>query len=171
MVGVVLYCAYHVKGKTPWQLLAGDDGRLSLARAQVAGRTIVIGLVLICFSLMRLEPTEIPQQLVVLMGMSLATVGVSYVLGKSKRKQAKPTSRAATATAKAGQIAYFADLICTADENGRTILSIAKAQMLFLTGLLLILFVTKSLLDGNLMACAVETADVDELQSGRLYQP
>ncbi len=130
-------------------LFCGSDGRLSLSlsRTQAALWTLAIGMVVGGYGLLRLEVPNIPEALVVLMGMSLATGGISYV--KSDRKvtgggqalQAAPASPAKP---------RFCDLICVTDENGREELSIARAQMVFWTGLTVVLFMTKSVLDGVL---------------------
>lgn len=55
-----------------------SDGRLSLARTQVALWTVAIGMVVGGYGMLRLEVPNIPDTLVILMGMSLLTGGVSY---------------------------------------------------------------------------------------------
>ncbi|MFZ5594379.1 MAG: hypothetical protein ACOY4D_08995 [Pseudomonadota bacterium] len=125
----------------------GNDGRLSLSRTQVALWTLAIGVVVGGYGLLKLEVPDIPETLVVLMGMSLATGGISYVKGDRK----VPASAQALQTAPASAIKpRFCDLVCAVDENGQEHLSLARAQMLFWTGLTVVLFMIKSVLDGVL---------------------
>lgn len=125
----------------------GDDGRLSLSRAQVGLWTLAIGMVVGGYGLLKLEVPEIPETLVVLMGMSLATGGISY----AKREKKETSESQATQAGLSSPVKpRLCDLVCVIDENSQEQLSLARAQMLFWTGLTVLLFMTKSLLDGVL---------------------
>jgi hypothetical protein len=96
--------------------------------------TLCIGATVFSFGLTRLEPSAIPETLVALMGLSLATRAITYTQEKPSTKKYVP---------------HLSDLIRS--KVGTTYeLSITKAQMLFWTCLVACLFVAKSLLDGML---------------------
>lgn len=115
-------------------LLMGPEGRLSLSKTQAAVWTVCIGGVVFLFGLIRLEPPAIPESLVALMGLSLATRVLSFSKEKRSNIQYAP---------------QLSDLIRSLDGD-RLELAITKAQMLFWTCLVACLFVAKSLLDGVL---------------------
>ena len=123
---------------TPVQFLTAVDGHLSLGQTQIACWTIFVGGVVLGYGLIRLEIPTIPASLLALMGASLATGGVAY-FQDSQKQQAPANSNSP----------QLSDLVknFTADQaQGQ--LSLAKAQMIFWTVLLLVLFVSKSILDG-----------------------
>jgi hypothetical protein len=134
-VFIVALCA-KIKGSA-WVMVCAEDGTLSLWRAQLLAWTFVVGSVVLCFGLTRLEIPTIPETLVALMGMSLATGGLGYI-GNKEHLQPKGAS--------AGQAApktlpvRLGELLC--DENGE--LSVARIQMVFWTVLMLLLFFVKS---------------------------
>jgi len=136
----------RAKKENPMLLLTGLDGHLALSQAQIACWTIVVGSVVLGYGLIRREIPEIPGSLIVLMGASLATGGVAYFQDIKK----------ATATAaKGGSMPAldwrWGDLIRIFHEDGRPPeLSLSKAQMLFWTVLLLLLFLSKSILEGGI---------------------
>ena len=122
-------------------LLTASDGHLSLSKLQMALWTLAVGAVVLYFALLRLEVPSVPESLVVLMGLSLATTGISY--GSAPPGGAAPPG---------GRIWRWADLVTIYDEGtGRPAeLSLARAQMLFWTLLLLVVFVAKTVLGGVL---------------------
>lgn len=128
-------------------LFCDSDGLLSLSRTQVALWTLSIGVVVGGYGLLKLEVPDIPETLVVLMGMSLATGGISYVKGDRKGTRGGQAIQSVPSSARKP---HFYDLVCIIDENGREQLSLARAQMVFWTGLTVVLFMTKSVLDGVL---------------------
>lgn len=117
--------------------MQADDGHLSLSLLQMALWTLVVGMVVMYFAIVQLQVPEIPTQLVVLMGMSLVTTGISYA--KTER----------TNVAGPNENWSLADLIEDADGGG---LSLSRAQMLFWTLLLIAVFVGKSMLTAELWA-------------------
>jgi hypothetical protein len=146
LVGGIAILSRRITGRAS-HVLCGPDGRLSLARVQVAAWTIAVGGVVVAFGLVRLEVPEIPESLVVLMGLSFLTGGISYFQANKTPPPPPPLSpdpRRAPA---------LADLVresAPGQDDGRP--SLARAQMVFWTGLLLVLFVAKSLLDGAIWA-------------------
>jgi hypothetical protein len=115
-------------------LLLNPEGRLSLSKTQAAVWTLCIGFMVFTFGLTRLAPPWVPETLVALMGLSLATRVVTYTQEKPTKRKYKPE---------------LSDLI-RSQVGAEYALSITKAQMLYWTCLLAGLFVLKSLLDGEL---------------------
>jgi hypothetical protein len=196
-VGIVLLAR---RTQHPGGFLLGDDGRLSLSSLQMALWTLVIGAVVFFFGVVQLDVPDIPASLVVLMGMSLVTRGVtSHATDKAAAATATaaaaaPADAANAAASAAGDAAvaavveavagptaalpapgvapvaapapapltakaaadsrshwHWSDLISdTAPEGQPRPLSLSRAQMLFWTLLLIILFLSKSILSGML---------------------
>ena len=71
-------------------LLRGVDGGLSLSRSQVAAWTVAVAGVVFGHGLVRLEIPEIPDSLLVLMGLSLATGGISYAQTRGAAQPERP---------------------------------------------------------------------------------
>lgn len=137
---LIVFLSWRKKGN-PLQLLTGVDGHLSLSQTQVACWTVIVGGVVLGYGMVKFEVPDIPASLLALMGASLVTGGVSYFQDAKKQKAA--TGGNAT------QIAPdLADLIRAFIPGQPPELSLAKAQMLFWTLLLIVIFVSKSILDG-----------------------
>lgn len=132
-------------GGNPLRLLTGADGRLSLAQTQIACWTVVVGSVVLGYGLIKLEIPTIPASLLVLMGASLATGGIAFFQDAQKQKAEGVVVAEGAA---AGRPLEFRDLVRVFPPGQAPELSLAKAQMLFWTVLLIVLFVSKSLLDG-----------------------
>ena len=141
---IVLVLAWR-RDSPPVLLLTGVDGHLSLAQTQVACWTIFVGSVVLGYGLIRLEIPEIPESLVVPMGASLVTGGVAYFQDAKKERAA-----VATGIAPAGRLWEWGDLVRVFAPDQAPELSLSKAQMLFWTVLLLVLFVSKSIFEGRI---------------------
>lgn len=145
--------------KSPLYLISGPDGYMSLWRTQLVAWTLAVGGMVFLFGIIQLDVPRIPESLVTLMGMSVATGALSAIAGKPKS--------AGQATAKAKADAHDPDkpahtpalaekprwkhLISSYDPHVHTVvLSVPKAQMVFWTGVILVLFVFKSWLSGQL---------------------
>lgn len=133
--------------ESPFGLLCADDRHLSLSKAQVALWTTAIGAVVFFHGLIQLDVPIIPTQLLVLMGLSVATGGISYLAPPpqavaSTTDQPNPAGGAKIRPA-------LSDLIRTFPNPGTPELSISRAQMLFWTVVTVILFVSKSALEGG----------------------
>ena len=139
-------------GKGALNLITAPDGHLSLWRAQLAAWTVAIGSVVFCFGLTRLELPKIPDTLVALMGLSLATGGLSYLAGNQTEKSVKRGVEPAT-NRRRSLLKGLSELICDYDsaESGGEI-SISRTQMLFWTVLMLFLFFIKSIQESGLWA-------------------
>jgi uncharacterized membrane protein len=136
----------RAKKENPMLLLTGVDGHLALSQAQIACWTIVVGGVVLGYGMIQREIPEIPASLIVLMGASLATGGVAYF--QDVKKAAKRV--AATGIGPAAREWRWGDLIRVFSPDRPPELSLSKAQMLFWTVLLLVLFVSKSILEGRI---------------------
>ncbi|MCF8050034.1 MAG: hypothetical protein K9L59_02270 [Desulfobacterales bacterium] len=149
VVAFILWISKTAKG-SPIYLITGADGYLSLSRTQMALWTVAIGTVVFGFGLFQHQVPEIPDALLALMGLSLATTGISYA--KVSKPPAPESGNAILPQAPAPPVTpHLADLVSVSRTSSPAKdLSIAKAQMLFWTGLLLVLFLAKSILDGVL---------------------
>jgi hypothetical protein len=134
--------SWRAKGN-PLYLLCGLDRHLSLWRSQVAAWTVAVGSMVTAYGLIRLEIPDVPDSLVTLMGLSLATGGLRYVTTKGDERK--------VALADPQRKPKLTDLVLTHEEDTKKDeLSITKAQMIFWTVLMLLLFSIKSALDGVL---------------------
>jgi hypothetical protein len=127
-------------GRHPIGILRGPSGRLSLAHTQVALWTISIGMMITGYGFLRFDVPDIPESLAVLMGLSIATGGISQWRSHTTFK---------ALTSKHYQPRLY-NLISEVDKNGKEVLSLPRAQMVFWTGITLTLFIIKSTLDGVL---------------------
>jgi hypothetical protein len=150
------------------RLLQSPDGRVSLSKTQAAAWTLCIGAIVFYFGLTRLQTPTIPESLVALMGLSLATRAISLakerqspeITGRSIHTEGATVTTPDTPLAESTRIRIdpppvvakpqLSDLIHTGDKDGNPIPSIIKAQMFFWTCLVIILFCVKSILDGIL---------------------
>lgn len=132
-------------GGTPLLLLTGVDGHLSLAQTQIACWTVAVGSVVLGYGFIMLDIPTVPTSLLALMGASLTTGGVAFFQDAQKQRTATTTGVAATQRTLA-----LGDLIRVFPPGQVPELSLAKAQMLFWTVLLLVLFLSKSILDGTI---------------------
>jgi hypothetical protein len=139
---IVIALAWR-RGSNPVLLLTGVDGHLSLAQAQIACWTVAVGSVVLVYGFIRLAIPEIPEALLVLMGASLTTGGLAFF--RDAQKQQAAIAAGATPTIRTW---HLSDLVRSFDTGQEPQLSLAKAQMLFWTVLLIVLFVAKSILDG-----------------------
>ena len=150
----------------PWLLLiTGPDGYLSLWRAQLMIWTFAVASLVFLFGLLQLKVPTIPESLVSLMGLSLAT-GVLGKMGQPSPSKAPPPPEPAQPTAsatfqgaggslvptQAGAVSpNWFDLISTWNFDLQQVeLSIPKAQMVVWTLVVVVLFCVKSVLGGEL---------------------
>jgi hypothetical protein len=154
-------------------LVTGHDGYLSLWRAQLMLWTFAVAGLLFLFGLLRLRVPDIPESLVALMGMSLVTGGLSAVearkqavdkakahgqggaaaeaIAKEKSKSPEGAGQGAAAPAPAEVRGELADLVCGwNDTTKQPEMSVPKAQMVVWTVVVLLLFLVKSVLEGEL---------------------
>lgn len=142
-LAIVIGLAWRKSGN-PMLLLTGVDGHLSLSQAQVACWTAVVAAVVFGFGILRLHIPDIPGSLLVLMGTSLATGGLAYFKDAQREQTA-----AASGVNPVQRTWHWGDLVRNFTPGQQTPeLSLAKAQMILWTLLLLVLFVSKSILDG-----------------------
>ena len=121
---------------------------LSLSRTQVGLWTMAIGGMVVGYGLVKIEVPDIPESLVALMGLSLATGSIVYL--KDKSNLGAQTSSGGDATTKIAVKPQLGDLVREYSDGGKGELSISRAQMVFWTGITLVLFIFKSLVSGQL---------------------
>ena len=134
--------------KNAGDLLRGPNGKISLSRLQVIVWTIAIGALVLLYGMIRLNVPDIPETLVMLMGMSVLTTGISQakVTQQVQNAQAAAAANNALPPNPPPQAPLrWGDLL--RDDDGP---SLAKTQLLFWTVLTISLFVAKSLLGGAL---------------------
>lgn len=141
---IVILLSRQMKG-SPLIFLTGVDGHLSLAQTQIACWTVAVGSVVLGYGFIKLEIPNIPTSLLVLMGASLTTGGIAFFQDEKKQQTAINSG----VTAFQHPLA-FGDLVRVFPTGQAPELSLAKAQMLFWTVLLLVLFLSKSILDGTI---------------------
>lgn len=153
------------QGKSILHLVSGPDGYMSLWRTQLAVWTLAVGSMVFLFSIIQLDVPRIPESLVVLMGMAVATGSLSALAGKGPQPATAASAPAPILAATPPGASsppvgpppaakpLWSHLISTFNhETGHVVLSVSKAQMVFWTGVIVVLFVVKSLLSGELWA-------------------
>jgi hypothetical protein len=152
----IIYCLCNIKTaerkhlKGVMSLISGPDNYLSLWRTQLVAWTLAVGSMVFFFGVIQLQVPRIPDSLVALMGMSVATGGLSAIAARSKQKYQDDTAESTEGPEK-NHKPEFSDLISSYNQDLKVVvLSVPKAQMLFWTGIILILFVAKSILTGEL---------------------
>lgn len=173
-----------MKGAGVLYFLSGPDNYMSLWRTQLAAWTIAVGGMVLMFGIIQFDVPRIPETLVALMGLSVATGGLSALAtkkspsgegnGTSPTPTVPPPSDATVSVNPSPVVAPnppsglhkkaearsrgIADrprwwhLISSYSEDApsKKALSVSKAQMVFWTGIILVLFVVKSILRGEL---------------------
>ena len=148
LVGFIWYMSTRKGRKRAVYLICGDDGYLSLWRTQLVAWTLAVGGLVFCFGLIHLEVPHIPETLVALMGMSVATGGLSSIAARS---QWQAQLKDGVPPEPNRDFPHLSDLISSYSPIFKDVrLSVPKAQMVFWTGIILVLFVAKSLLIGEL---------------------
>ncbi len=132
--GIILILCKKAK-KSPSEFLKDNNNRFSLSRVQIAAWTFAIAFIVTVFGLMNLSIDSIPETLIVLMGLSFVTGGVSAHISDDNDKSAVSLG--------------LSDILCVY-KDGENRLDIPRAQMFIWTGVVLALFFTKSLYDGIL---------------------
>lgn len=149
-----------------------NDGKLSLARTQVALWTVAIGMVVGGYGMLKLDVPDIPDTLVMLMGMSLVTGGVSYLKTDQKNRAAAGDAAENPPRPAPSRVGpRVSDLVCVIDNQGNEQLSLVRAQMVFWTGLAVVMFVTKSVLDGVLWDIPLEMVGLMGMSQAAYLSP
>jgi len=148
-----------------------NDGRLSLARTQVALWTLAIGMVVGGYGMLKLEVPDIPDTLVILMGMSLITGGVSYIKTDKKESAVSLSDQSDPLMRLPRVLPRLSDLVCIIDEQGNEQLSLVRAQMVFWTGLTIVMFMVKSVLDGVLWDIPLEMVGLMGMSQAAYLSP
>jgi hypothetical protein len=137
------------------------DGRLSLAMVQMALWTYAVGFIVLYELFVRLDAADIPASLIVLMTASLLTAGVSATLNgpAAPGEAAQPDVVVGTPPApppapepehKPIRTRLLELFTLPTDPADGSKLSLSRAQMLFWTAVIIMMFVSKSLLSEEL---------------------
>ncbi len=132
-------------------LLCENNGKLSLSKVQMTIWTLAIVGIVAVYSQTKMTLPDIPWTLLALMGSSYAT----RALAKWNDKEQPPmpaTNDGSLSRTEQRMKPSIAHLVC--DHQGR--LSLPRAQMLVWTVLTVSIFVTKSLLDGQMWDVPIE---------------
>ncbi|MBN1983226.1 MAG: hypothetical protein JW795_16950 [Chitinivibrionales bacterium] len=152
-----------VSQKKLYQIVLSTEGRLCLGKIQLIAWTLLIGTIVFCFSLIRFDVSPIPDSLVCLLAISLATSALNYY---STVKQSKTNSGSPVGIAQSSGVTpvvaqqsatvidntiklRFRDLIADYQDNGQETISLLRVQMVFWSGIVMVLFVLKSFLTGQ----------------------
>jgi ABC-type uncharacterized transport system permease subunit len=130
------------------QVMCEKNGKLSLSKVQMALWTGVILAVVYAYSLARTATPEIPETLLLLMGASYATRALVQWQGGSSDIKDEQTQAIDQPRVKP-QLMHL-----VSDSEG--CLSLPRMQMLVWTILTIIMFITKSLLDGHMWHVPLE---------------
>jgi hypothetical protein len=136
IIGVILVACRIAKGSA-LPLICSPDGTVSLWRFQLLAWTFAVGSIVVCLGLTRLHVPTIPESLIALMGMSVATGGLGYI-GNGEHLQ--PNTASAAVQTKKTFKGGLSELL--SDSSGN--ISVAQSQMLFWTLTMLLLFLVKS---------------------------
>ncbi len=156
MVGIVFGLEWTMK-KRPLDVIRIYDGKISLSLTQMAMWTLAVGGMVFAFGLMHLDVPEIPDSLVVLMGLSVVTSAAghyqSHILKDIKQEIGRKNVNASEKKKR-----YFSGLssIINVTVGGKEFPSMAKSQYFFWTVATIILFVYKSSVEGKLWSVPEE---------------
>ena len=149
---IVLFVSHRHKGSA-LAVLKSDEGNYSLSKAQLLAWTIAATYCVGVFGMAQQVLPDIPTTLIALLGLSVLTTGSAYASPEPPKDEAKAAAakKQANADGTAKPRSIVLDLISVSGgDGGVPKLSIAKVQMLLWTVISLILFVSKSLLEGSL---------------------
>lgn len=152
---LIIFAFEWVRKKRALDVIRTYDGKVSLSLTQMALWTLAVGGLVFAFGLMHLDVPDIPDSLVALMGLSIATGAVGHYqshlqknlndkLGRLRKEEDEES------TEKPGK--YFSGLasLINITIKNEEYPSIAKAQYLFWTITTIILFIYKSSVEGKL---------------------
>lgn len=129
-------------------LLCTAHGRISVGLTQMALWTLIVGAMVLGFSLMQLTVPEIPLTLIILIGMAYATSAISYY--QAHRLKGVMTTSSQEREPKLSDLVSIPTYITTAKETEDQ--SLAKAQLLFWTVVTLVIVSMKTIAEGQLWA-------------------
>jgi len=123
-----------------------------MSLTQIALWTVVVGLMVVAFALLRLDVPQIPVSLIVLMGFAAGTSMWGHwqakTINKLNAQRLKASPPSDDQTKEAAGIPRLRTLFEVSSENRNP--SIASAQIFFWTLITIVIFVYKSILEGQL---------------------
>lgn len=156
VITLIIFAFEWVRKKRPLDVIRTYDGNISLSLTQMALWTLAVGAMVFAFGLMHLDVPDIPDSLIVLMGLSVATGAVGHYQTHMLKDLDKSLGR--EINNKKSSKKYFSGLasIINITIENKEYPSIAKAQYLFWTLTTIILFVYKSAVEGRLWSVPEE---------------
>lgn len=156
VITLIIFAFEWVRKKRPLDVIRTYDGNISLSLTQMALWTLAVGAMVFAFGLMHLDVPDIPDSLIVLMGLSVATGAVGHYQTHMLKDLDKCLGR--EINNKKSSKKYFSGLasIINITIENKEYPSIAKAQYLFWTLTTIILFVYKSAVEGRLWSVPEE---------------
>jgi hypothetical protein len=128
-----------------------SNKRVSLSLFQMAVWTIAVGFMVMWYGFMRLRVPHIPDTLIWLMGLSAGTSAAGHIQAKSIQdaiKKKRKLKKLNDEQKESGRAKLGSMLTLSVEDDEFP--SLAKVQLLFWTVVTLVLFITKSYLDGQL---------------------
>lgn len=158
---LIIFAFEWIRKKRALDVIRTYDGKISLSLTQMALWTLAVGGLVFAFGLMHLDVPDIPDSLVALMGLSIATGAVGHYQSHVQKNLNDKLGRLRKekddeSTAKSAK--YFSGLasLINITIKNEEYPSIAKAQYLFWTILTIILFIYKSSVEGKLWSVPEE---------------
>lgn len=153
---LIIFSFEWIRKKRPLDVIRTYDGKISLSLMQMAMWTIAVGAMVFLFGLMHLDVPDIPDSLIVLMGLSVVSGAAGHYQSHLMKDLNKSLGRDISRdTIKEGYFSGLASVINITIEN-KEYPSMAKAQYLFWTVAAIILFVYKSSVEGKLWSVPEE---------------
>ncbi len=153
---LIVFSFEWIRKKRPLDVIRTYDGKISLSLMQMAMWTIAVGAMVFLFGLMHLDVPDIPDSLIVLMGLSVVSGAAGHYQSHLMKDLNKSLGRdIGRDTIKEGYFSGLASVINITIEN-KEYPSMAKAQYLFWTVAAIILFVYKSSVEGKLWSVPEE---------------
>lgn len=156
MIGIIFILEW-VMDKRPLDLIRIYDGKMSLSLTQMAMWTLAVGGMVFAFGLMHLDVPEIPDSLIALMGLSVATSAAGHYQSHLLKDIKQEIGRK-NVNANGKKKRFFSGLssIINVTVGDKEFPSMAKSQYLFWTVATIILFVYKSSVEGMLWSVPEE---------------
>ncbi|MDQ7815552.1 MAG: hypothetical protein RDU14_00840 [Melioribacteraceae bacterium] len=154
---MIIFAFEWARKKRPLDVIRTYDGNISLSLTQMALWTLAAGAMVFAFGLMHLDVPEIPDSLIVLMGLSVATGAVGHYQSHLLKDLDNNLGRVSSTNLKESK-KYFSGLasLINITIESKEYPSIAKAQYLFWTVTTIVLFVYKSSVEGRLWSVPEE---------------
>lgn len=143
-------------GMGVWGTVSTADGEMSVALSQMGLWTLAIGAAVLGFGLVRLEIPDIPNSLIVLMGMSVTTSAVGHWQTRKLKRATVALSGGRLQQKKPELSDLFTITVEKPDGSHVREVALASVQIMFWTVITMIAFIVKSVEDGQLWEVPAE---------------